>query len=235
MTDEQKINIKETKEEVGKEKSVVETSEKKVKEVVSKKENAHESKIPGATESKAVPLKTQSVLETSTPSRLKSSHDVSKQDSVGEKENIEKKKEPEKPKKPIVKNPVVKKNYAITNPRNLHISTKISRDICKFIKGKKIDDAIANLEEVEKLKKAVPTKGEYAHRKGKMMSGKFPQKAAGEFIKVLKGLQGNININGLEEPIIVEAKANIGERPFGRFGSIRRKRTHLTIKVMEKK
>ena len=44
-----------------------------------------------------------------------------------------------------------------------------------------------------------------------------------------KGIDYNPN-----EPIIIEAIANIGERPFGRFGRIRRKRTHIKIKAIER-
>jgi len=67
------------------------------------------------------------------------------------------------------------------------------------------------------------------------MSGRFPGKASGEFIIILKGLRGNANVNGLEAPIITEAVANKAARPFGRFGRIKRKRTHLKIVVTEKK
>jgi len=49
------------------------------------------------------------------------------------------------------------------------------------------------------MKKAVPFKGEIPHRKGAgMMSGRYPVKAAGLFINVLKGLRGNILANGME-------------------------------------
>ena len=45
---------------------------------------------------------------------------------------------------------------------------------------------------------------------------------------MLKSLASNSIQDGLEDPIIVEAVANIGARPFGRAG-IRRKRTHIKI------
>ena len=67
------------------------------------------------------------------------------------------------------------------------------------------------------------------------MSGGFPKKATEHFIILLKSLSANANANELENPIIVEAIANIGARPFGGFGRIRRKRTHIKIKVKEKK
>ena len=128
----------------------------------------------------------------------------------------------------------VKKDYALVNVKNLPISTKDARAICKFIKNKKISKAIKDLEEVLSLKKAIPMKGEIPHRKGKIMSGRFPLKATRHFIVLLKSLQGNANMNELENPKIVEAISNIGKRPLGRFG-IKRKRTHIKIKAIEKK
>jgi len=127
------------------------------------------------------------------------------------------------------------KNYAVVNGKNLPISTKYSTAICKFIKGKKIQDAIEELRQVELGKKAVPMKEEIPHRKGKIMSGRFPKKASKNFIVLLKSLLGNANVNGLENPIISDAVANFASRPYGRFGRIRRKRTHISIIAKSKK
>jgi len=131
---------------------------------------------------------------------------------------------------------IAKKNYAIVNGVSLPISTKTSSAICKFIKGKTIEKAIADLEEVTRFKRVIPMKGEIPHKKGKgIMSGRYPIKAISYFIKMLKNLRANAAVNGLEEPIIREAIPNRASLPYGRFGSIRRKRTHVKIKVMEKK
>ena len=102
-----------------------------------------------------------------------------------------------------------------------------------FIKGKGIEKAINDLEEVISLKKPVPMKGEIPHRKG-MMSGRYPKKTAEHFIKLLKELSANANVNGLENTIISEAIANIASRPYSRFGRVRKKRTHVKIIVKEK-
>ena len=141
-------------------------------------------------------------------------------------------------KKEIKKKPekdIPKKTEAIVNATGLPISTKYSVAICRFIKGKKIENAMADLEKVISQKKAVPMKGEIAHRKGKIMSGRFPKKASEHFVKLLKTLLGNCNVNQLDEPVIAEAVANIGARPFGRFGRVRRKRTHIKIIARDKK
>ena len=139
-----------------------------------------------------------------------------------------------KPEKEIKQKSKIQKTEAIVNGKSLPISTKQSVAVCKFIKGKKIEDAIAYLEDVVKIKKAIPMKGEIPHRKG-MMSGRFPKNTSQQFIKLLKNLSANATANGLEEPIIVEAIANIANRPYGRFGRTRKKRTHVTVKVKEKK
>jgi len=135
---------------------------------------------------------------------------------------IKKKQEAKKP----------KKTEAIVRANNLPLSTKKALAICRFIKGKTISQAIKDLEMVVSIRKAVPVKGEYAHRKGKMMAGKYPQRAAKTFIVLLKSLVANAS--DLQEPIIYEVIANIGSRPYGRFGQIRRKRTHVFIKALEK-
>ena len=140
-----------------------------------------------------------------------------------------------KKKKPIQKKPVVKKTEAVVNVKSLPISTKYSIAICRFIKNKKIGKAIVDLEQVIIKKKAVPMKGEIPHRKGRgMMSGRFPKKASEHFIGVLKSLQANANANEIENPRIVEAVANLASRPYGRFGRIRKKRTHVKLVAKNK-
>jgi len=42
-------------------------------------------------------------------------------------------------------------------------------------------------------------------------------------------------VNELDEPVIVEAIANLAQRPYGRFGRTKKKRTHVRIKCVEKK
>ncbi|MGA2130322.1 MAG: hypothetical protein ABSG05_01765 [Candidatus Pacearchaeota archaeon] len=135
--------------------------------------------------------------------------------------------------KPVIKEKP-KKTNAVVNGIGVPISTKQSMAISRFIKRKKIEDAIRDLEQVARLKKPVPMKGEIPHRKGEIMSGRFPQKAAKEFIILLKSLAANSAYNGLENPIITQSVPNIGSRPFGRKG-IRRKRTNITIIAEDKK
>jgi ribosomal protein L22 len=145
----------------------------------------------------------------------------------GEKKT-EDKKEMKKPAKKV------KKDEVVVNGKSVPVSTKYSMAICRFIKHKTIEKAIKDLEEVIALRKAVPMKGEIPHRKGKMMSGRFPKRAAASFIMLLKSLLGNANNHDLDDPVISEAIANLASRPYGRRG-IKRKRTHITLKARNKK
>ncbi|MBU2615862.1 MAG: hypothetical protein KKC19_02050 [Nanoarchaeota archaeon] len=142
----------------------------------------------------------------------------------------EKKVTPEK--KPVVEKP--KKSVALAEAHNLPISTKQSAAICNFIKKKRVGDAIRELEKVPTKKVAIPMKGEIPHRKGKIMAGRFPKNASMGFVRLLKNLAANADYNGLTEPVIVEAVANLGSRPYGRFGKVRRKRTHVRILAKDK-
>jgi large subunit ribosomal protein L22 len=130
--------------------------------------------------------------------------------------------------------PTKKKTEAVVNAQSLPISTKQAGAICKFIRGKKIPPMIIYLEDVVAMRKAVPMKGEVPHKKGNIMSGKYPVKAAAIFIKLLKNLTANANVAGLNDIIISEAIANIASRPYGKFGTVRKKRTHVKLVARQK-
>ncbi len=130
--------------------------------------------------------------------------------------------------------PKIKKDEASVNGISLPISTKDSVSICKFIMKKPLDKAIEDLEQVAQFKKAIPMNKGFPHRKGKgMMAGRYHTKPVGFFIRMLKDLKANANVNGVENPIIIEAVPNRASRPYGRFGRVKRKRTHVQIRVIE--
>lgn len=197
------------------------------------------------TEKSNNPNPKQNKAMSETVTSMKNANKTSEAKTTGQKvtEAVAKKEEnaTEKPvekaveKKPVVKVVKKKKDEAVVNSYNLPISTKKSADTCKFIKGKRIEEVQEYLEAVIKGKKAIPFKGEYAHRKGKMMSGGFPKNIATQFIVILKSLTGNATINGIDDPVIVEAIANLAPRPYGRFGRIQRKRTHIKLVARDKK
>ncbi len=167
--------------------------------------------------------------------------DVSKtEEKVEEKEITQKQadKEIKKEVKEDIKKPKqeikrIKKTEAVIHGKSLSISTKHSIAICNLIRGKDIDKAILIMEQAEKMKIPVPMKGEIPHRKGKIMSGRYPVKAVKEFIKLLKSLRANALMNELElEKYRIFCKANIASRPYRRFGKGRFKRTHVKIKLI---
>lgn len=103
----------------------------------------------------------------------------------------------------------MKLNYSIeSNPektskaigKELHISRKHAHEISSAIKGMKVNTARGFLENVVLLKQAVPYKRyvkDVPHKRG-MCTGRYPQKAAKEFLKVLLNAQNNARYRGLE-------------------------------------
>ncbi|MEM3064828.1 MAG: 50S ribosomal protein L22 [Candidatus Nitrosotenuis sp.] len=86
--------------------------------------------------------------------------------------------------------------------REKDISPKHAREIAKMIKGLSIEKARDYLQEVVSLKRAVPFrryKNEVGHRSDTgVMSGRYPQKAAKEFIKLLDNLEANAEYKGMD-------------------------------------
>jgi len=125
-----------------------------------------------------------------------------------------------------------KKTEAIVNGKNLSVSIKHAVALCNLIREREIDVAITIIEEVIKKRKAVPMRGEIPHRKG-IMSGRYPIKAAGIFLKLLKSLKANALVNELEfEKYKIACKSDVAPRPYRRFGQGRFKRSHVTIKLI---
>ncbi|MCF7910597.1 hypothetical protein K9L16_02915 [Candidatus Pacearchaeota archaeon] len=222
------------KNEMKKQTSAVETSKKK-------KQELPKTGIQKP-DSKKVNIKEKQNTE-KTASDVSQIKDSGKQTTEKSSESAEKKPEEtkEEKKKPIQKKPVVKKTETEVNGFALPISTKDAIAVCRFIKHKNIDRAIADIAAVIKFQKSVPMRGEIPHRKGSPSikygsgSGRFPIKAAENFEKLLKSLKANAENFEIENPVITLAVANFASRPFGRFGRVKRKRTHVKIVAKEKK
>src|SRR3989304_10559272 len=113
-------------------------------------------------------------------------------------ESAEKKEEIKMESKPEVKKieaKKVKKTEAVVRGLGIPISSKQSFAISKFIKNKEITKAIKELEEILLHKRALPMKGEIPHRKGPIMSGRYPKNAIQAFLKLLKSLGSNAVVN----------------------------------------
>ncbi len=195
-------------------------TEEKTKEETKKEKQEEKQTKQEANSKQEQEAKSQDKAETKT--------DKTTQETEKEKEKQTKKEQKQKQKK---------RDYAIAKGIDLPISTKHSIAICRFIKGKHPAEAIEMLEKVRKLKLAVPMQGEIPHRKGRIMSGRYPVKAAEYFIKVLKTVIANAVQLGLDESklYISIAKADKASRPYrpSRHLGRRFKRTHLLIEVRE--
>lgn len=159
-------------------------------------------------------------------------HDHSHEHKEGEKHDHAHEHKTEEKKKIEVKK--VKKDHAIVRNESVHISKRHGMYICAFIKGKTIDAAIKELEEVIMLKRAVPFKGEIPHRKGDIMSGRYPVAASKIFIPMLKNLKGAVLYNGMDitKTRIFSAYTNFAPRP-QRRGGMKGKRASVTIEARE--
>ncbi len=114
--------------------------------------------------------------------------------------------------------------------RELRISPKHAREVCKTIKGMNLDQAKDYLQQVILKKTAVPFrrhKKKVGHRHGieKASAGRYPVKTARKILKVLEGAEINAEYKGLdaERLRIIHASAYPGmkikryiERAFGR-------------------
>ncbi len=129
-----------------------------------------------------------------------------------------------------------KANEAVARADNLPISLKHCVAVCRFINNKTPDKAISQLSAVIKKKMAVPITGEIPHRKG-MMSGRYPEKASGYFIKIIRNVVANASVKGMNiENLELHGMANKGTT-FHHNGRKRgeAKRTHVTIIAKERK
>lgn len=156
-----------------------------------------------------------------------------------ENENVkEEKVETKKESKKETKVERVSKEFAVARGVSLRISPKKSYAVCKMIKGMSCEKAIEVLELVIKGKKVVPMRGrEVPHQKSRgekgIAGGRFPKNVAQEMIKILKQAKANADVCGVENPVIVIAKADIASRPYRREGK-RAKRAHVYIELRDR-
>ncbi len=139
-------------------------------------------------------------------------------------------------KKPEVKKVEIKpKDCAVVRGHSMRLSLKHCIAICKMLKGKTPENAVEFLDGVALGKNPVHMRGrEVPHQKGKGVAGaKYPKKAALEMIDLIKQLGANANVNQIEEPVIVIAKADTSSRPWRRDRR-KAKRCHVYLEVRTK-
>jgi large subunit ribosomal protein L22 len=131
--------------------------------------------------------------------------------------------------------------------REKSISHKHAREIANMIKGLPIEKARDHLQEVVSLKRAVPFrryKNEVGHKSDTgVMSGRYPRKAATEFIKLLDNLESNAEYKGmdLDRLKIIAANTHRGvlvkrftPRAMGRATPKNNVMTHIELVAQEK-
>jgi len=109
-------------------------------------------------------------------------------------------------------------NIAKAKANELNMSPKHSIEIAGFIRHKRVNDAIAYLNEVVRLKKAVPFRyfnRNVAHKRGlpgNWDAGRYPVKASKEYIRILESVKKNAEYIGLdaENLEIIHASASRG-------------------------
>jgi large subunit ribosomal protein L22 len=136
---------------------------------------------------------------------------------------------------------------AIASARNVRVSPKQCREVCKEIRGMMLDKAIELLEAVIEEKAWIPYKRHYkkrGHHPGmkKWMAGGHPVKASGHIIKVLKNAESNADNKGLDidRLKVVHAVTHRGrinkkfiERAFGRSSAYSEQTSHIEIVLEE--
>ena len=131
--------------------------------------------------------------------------------------------------------------------RELRVSPKATREVCRAIKGMKLDDAKSFLGKVIEKKVPVPFaryKKAIPHRRGleNWYSGKYPVKAASEVLNVLENAEANAENKGLDpEKLRVthiaaqrarQTKKMI-PRAFGRASPYFEQQTHIELVLSE--
>lgn len=110
-------------------------------------------------------------------------------------------------------------DIARAKANEVDISPKHAFEIARFIRRMRIDDAIEYLTRVAALEKAIPLRvynKKVPHRRGlvRWHTGRYPQKAAKVYIRLLNAAQKNAEYIGLDAANlkIVHVQANRGRR-----------------------
>ncbi len=131
--------------------------------------------------------------------------------------------------------------------REIRVSPKHAREVCKTIKGMKLNQAKDYLKQVMLKKKPVPFRRfnkKVGHRHGleNAFAGRYPVNAAQQVLKLLEGAEANAENKGLdmENLRIIHASAYPGmkikrfiPRAFGRSSPRYKSLTHVELVLEE--
>ena len=129
-------------------------------------------------------------------------------------------------------------NMARTFGKDLAISTRDSIEIADTLRGMDVTKAIKEMELVKQMKKPIVyrKRASVPHKKG-YGPAKYPIKCADAFAKLLKQVQANAQVRGLnaEKLEIIHINATVANRNYhyGRRRGIKTKATHIQIVVAE--
>ncbi|HDD39667.1 MAG: 50S ribosomal protein L22 [Thaumarchaeota archaeon] len=125
--------------------------------------------------------------------------------------------------------------------REVDVSPKWSREVCKAIVGLTIPEARKLLEEVVAMKRMIPYrryKKKRAHHAQTKGPGGYPVKVAKHMLKLLDSLEANADFKGFDpdEVVIIHAAAHKGrrirkfiERAFGRATPYDKQLVHIEV------
>lgn len=87
--------------------------------------------------------------------------------------------------------------------RELRVSHKYTVELCRELRGQKLEKAKEYLEEIIEMRQALPLrrfKKGVAHRRGltRAYAGRYPVKAAEQVLKILRSAEANAEYNGLD-------------------------------------
>jgi len=122
--------------------------------------------------------------------------------------------------------------------KNLQISSKKAYEVANFIRGKKADSVLRDLQLVIEKKKAVPYRRYHMNVSPKrgIGPGKYPVNVSFEIIKLIDSLKANAKEKGLDEKnlVLLHAAAHQGPkiRHNGRQGGTR-KNAHFELVAKE--
>ena len=129
-------------------------------------------------------------------------------------------------------------NCARASAQNLSISTKHCIEISRMLRYKTTDAGKKMLGEVVELQRAVPFRRfrrNVGHKAG-MSSGRYPQKAARQFLKLLQAVESNAQVKGLDTHHLKIVRILSNRAAIPQTGGRQRygtKRTHLEVMVQE--
>jgi len=129
---------------------------------------------------------------------------------------------------------------------NAPVSFKYSVEVCNQIKTRPVEKAIAFMQRIKNHEEHLPLvryHKKVAHRKGDaregVKAGRYPEKVAEAFIKLLELAKSNADFKGLdaEKLVIIHAFANMGMNRYsyqskGRIAGKARRRNATNIEII---